>query len=134
MLLRAVEAVLRGRDKEWPETGLALWEDVLAGRAVDLLANLRVARLWVWSVAVQVRPATADRWSDLVRVFGRRGEDPSWCWCQRFLGSATRGSGIRHRTSLRRICDAAGISRFQVFELEWGGRRRLFLRLNKPRS
>jgi hypothetical protein len=47
MLLRAVEAVLRGRDKEWPETGLALWEDLLAGRAVDLLANLRVARLWV---------------------------------------------------------------------------------------
>lgn len=36
-------------------------------------------------MAVQVRPATADRWGDLVRVFGRRGEDPSWCWCQRFL-------------------------------------------------
>ncbi len=38
---------------------------------------------------VQVRPATPDRWSDLVRVFGRRGEDPSWCWCRLFLGSAT---------------------------------------------
>ena len=41
---------------------------------------------------VQVRPATADRWSDLVRVFGRRGEDPSWCWCQLFLGSSTSDS------------------------------------------
>ena len=32
-----------------------------------------------------MRPATADRWDDLVTVFGRRGEDPSWCWCQIFL-------------------------------------------------
>jgi GNAT superfamily N-acetyltransferase len=34
---------------------------------------------------IDVRPVTADRWSDLVTVFGRRGEDPSWCWCQLFL-------------------------------------------------
>jgi GNAT superfamily N-acetyltransferase len=39
-------------------------------------------------MSIQVRPATPDRWSDLVRVFGRRGEDPSWCWCRRFLRSA----------------------------------------------
>src|SRR5258708_18344539 len=38
-------------------------------------------------MSVQVQPATADRWSDLVRVFGRRGEDPSWCWCRLFLRS-----------------------------------------------
>lgn len=38
---------------------------------------------------IDIRPATADRWSDLVAVFGRRGEDPSWCWCQLFLRSAT---------------------------------------------
>jgi GNAT superfamily N-acetyltransferase len=37
---------------------------------------------------IDVRPATADRWSDLIAVFGRRGEDPSWCWCQLFLRSA----------------------------------------------
>jgi len=43
---------------------------------------------------VQVRPATADRWSDLVRVFGQRGEDPSWCWCRLFLGSATSESAV----------------------------------------
>lgn len=36
---------------------------------------------------IQVQPATADRWSDLVAVFGRRGEDPSWDWCQLFLRS-----------------------------------------------
>ena len=47
-------------------------------------------------MSVQVRPATADRWSDLVRVFGRRGQDPSWCWCQLFLrqpGHAASASG-----------------------------------------
>jgi GNAT superfamily N-acetyltransferase len=41
-------------------------------------------------VAVQVQPATAQRWADVVKVFGRRGEDPSWCWCQLFLRSRTR--------------------------------------------
>jgi GNAT superfamily N-acetyltransferase len=40
-------------------------------------------------MSVQVRPATPDRWSDLVTVFGRRGEDPSWCWCRRLLRPAT---------------------------------------------
>jgi len=46
-------------------------------------------------VSIEVRPATADRWSDLVKVFGRRGEDPSWCWCQLFLHSgATRSSAL----------------------------------------
>jgi GNAT superfamily N-acetyltransferase len=38
-------------------------------------------------MVIDVRPVTADRWSDLARMFGRRGEDPSWCWCQRFLRS-----------------------------------------------
>ncbi len=41
----------------------------------------------VGAVAIEVRPATVDRWRDLVTVFGRRGEDPSWCWCQLFLRS-----------------------------------------------
>ncbi len=40
-------------------------------------------------MSVQVCAATADRWNDLVTVFGRRGEDPSWCWCRRFLRSPT---------------------------------------------
>jgi len=41
------------------------------------------------SVSIQVRPATTDRWDDLVTVFGRRGQDPCWCWCRLFLNSAT---------------------------------------------
>ena len=38
-------------------------------------------------MCIQVRAATADRWGDLVAVFGRRGEDPSWEWCQLFVKS-----------------------------------------------
>ena len=43
-------------------------------------------------MSVQVKPATADRWDDLVTVFGRRGNDPSWCWCRLFLSSGTDAS------------------------------------------
>lgn len=43
-------------------------------------------------MSVQVQPATADRWDDLVTVFGRRGNDPSWCWCRLFLSSGTDAS------------------------------------------
>jgi GNAT superfamily N-acetyltransferase len=38
-------------------------------------------------MSLHVQPITAERWDDLVTVFGRRGENPSWCWCQRFLDS-----------------------------------------------
>lgn len=42
---------------------------------------------------IDVRPATADRWGDLVTAFGRRGADPSWCWCQLFLRPAPSTPG-----------------------------------------
>lgn len=50
---------------------------------------------------VSIAPATADRWTDLVTVFGTRG-DPSWCWCQFFLttGDGYRESADRNRADL----------------------------------
>lgn len=39
-------------------------------------------------MCIQVRPAAADRWSDVVTAFGRRGDDPWWCWCRLFLRPA----------------------------------------------
>jgi methyltransferase family protein len=33
--------------------------------------------------------------------------------------------------SFERICSRAGVQRFQVFERDWAGRQRLFLRLDK---
>jgi SAM-dependent methyltransferase len=41
---------------------------------------------------------------------------------------------VHDERSLRRLCEAAGVSGFHVFERDWGGRQRLFLRLDKPRS
>ena len=57
-------------------------------------------------------PATADRWNDLVTAFGRRGDYPSWCWCQLFLcsgaqESSTLGPGPNNRELLQQeILDA----------------------------
>ncbi|MPZ63888.1 MAG: GNAT family N-acetyltransferase [Propionibacteriales bacterium] len=63
---------------------------------------------------VQVRPASPDRWSDLVQVFGRRGEDPSWCWCRLFVDSATGESGAseprpNNRDAMRREITHAAV-------------------------
>jgi GNAT superfamily N-acetyltransferase len=46
----------------------------------------------VVTVSLDVHPATPDRWDDLVTVFGSRGDDPSWCWCQLFLRSGAVGA------------------------------------------
>ena len=34
---------------------------------------------------LEVRPLTLSRWDDIATVFGRRGNDPAWDWCRRFL-------------------------------------------------
>lgn len=49
---------------------------------------------------MEVRPATPEHWDDVFRVFGRRGDDPSWCWCHRFL--APDDGGLDNREALRR--------------------------------
>src|SRR4051812_49240641 len=62
---------------------------------------------------IEVYPVTAERWDDVVEVFGRRGQDPSWCWCQRFLRSpvatpATPANRPDNRGALRdEITEAA---------------------------
>jgi GNAT superfamily N-acetyltransferase len=63
-------------------------------------------------VSIQVQPATADRWNDVVAVFGRRGDDPAWDWCQLFLRSdpATTAAAEPpedNREALRREITAA---------------------------
>lgn len=57
---------------------------------------------------VQVQPATAARWDDLVTVFGRRGANPSWCWCQLFLGSSG-GARQDNRLALRQEITHAAV-------------------------
>ncbi|HUG83224.1 MAG TPA: GNAT family N-acetyltransferase [Euzebya sp.] len=41
---------------------------------------------------IHVVPATADRWADIVAVFGTRG-DPARCWCQWFFDGSQIGFG-----------------------------------------
>src|ERR1700712_5061157 len=44
---------------------------------------------------IVIRPATPQRWDDVVAVFGRRGDDSSWCWCRTLLtpGPPQEGTG-----------------------------------------
>lgn len=65
-------------------------------------------------MSIQVHPATPDRWNDLVTVFGRRGEDPSWCWCRLFLRSTTYESAesdsrLDNRDALRQEITHAAV-------------------------
>lgn len=52
--------------------------------------------------SLTVEPVTAERWEDVVAVFGTRG-DPSWCWCQYFLttGRDDAHSAEENRGALR---------------------------------
>jgi SAM-dependent methyltransferase len=61
----------------------------------------------------------------------RRGQEHRIAWM--YVEGILRPHYAHDARSLRRACDAAGVSAFQVFEDEWAGRRRLFLRLDKPR-
>lgn len=65
-------------------------------------------------MSVRVRPATGQRWDDIVSVFGRRGDDPSWCWCRLFLHPAAResaaaGPGQDNRDALRQEVAGAAV-------------------------
>lgn len=57
---------------------------------------------------VRVQPATAERWSDVEAVMGKRG-DPAWCWCQYFRAATPKdrlASRERNRAALRvQVCD-----------------------------
>ena len=57
-------------------------------------------------MTIDVAPSTAARWDDVVSAFGRRGADPSWCWCRRFLD----GSGaVDNRAALRLEVSTASV-------------------------
>lgn len=60
---------------------------------------------------MRVVPATAGRWGDLVEIFGQRGEDPGWCWCQRLLHPASEGHvpGRDNRAAMQAEIAGAGV-------------------------
>jgi GNAT superfamily N-acetyltransferase len=52
-------------------------------------------------VNVEAVPATPERWDDVVVAFGRRGDNPGWCWCQRLLEARDVDDSASNRESLR---------------------------------
>lgn len=42
----------------------------------------------------EIRPVTVREWDDVAAVFGRRGNDPAWCWCRRFLEPPPEQAGV----------------------------------------
>jgi len=61
-----------------------------------LARRLRVGQCG--SMNIETSPTTPELWDDVVSAFGRRGADPSWCWCQRFLEGSDAAD---NRTALR---------------------------------
>jgi GNAT superfamily N-acetyltransferase len=61
------------------------------------------------AVTATILPATPERWDDVVAVFGRRGDDPGWCWCRRFLDPSDGRNEMDNRASLRREIDTAAV-------------------------
>ena len=56
-----------------------------------------------------ILPASPQRWDDVVAVFGRRGDDPGWCWCRRFLDPSQGTDASDNRASLRREITTAEV-------------------------
>ena len=59
---------------------------------------------------IRTTAATPDRWSDVVRAFGRPDDDASWCWCQRFLDPPPdRGARSDNRALLQREIESTSV-------------------------
>lgn len=62
-------------------------------------------------MTIVTAPATSSRWDDVVTAFGRRGEDPTWCWCRRFLDPpATADNPADNRDALRGEISTAAVA------------------------
>lgn len=61
-------------------------------------------------VTIRVAPVTEARWDDVVSVFGRRGDDPSWCWCRRFLEQPCDVNPADNRQALRQEISTASVA------------------------
>ena len=65
-----------------------------------------------------------------IRSGARRGPDHRIAWT--LVEGILNPHYVHDERSFRRICEAAGVAPFEVYERDWGGRQRQFLRLEKP--
>ena len=62
-------------------------------------------------VTITTNPGTAARWTDVVSAFGRRGDDPAWCWCRRFLDRPDdAGAAVDNRLALQHEITTAAVA------------------------
>jgi len=61
-------------------------------------------------MVIHTLPASQERWDDIVAVFGRRGSDPGWCWCQRFMEPVLDGVALTsNRDALQCEVESASV-------------------------
>ncbi len=61
-------------------------------------------------MTIRTASSIPARWDDVVTTFGRRGDDPAWCWCQRFLDRPLDDKvGADNREALHREISTASI-------------------------
>ena len=85
-------------------------------RRVDEIGLRRREADWCWrwafgsgnvgAVTVEIAPSSPALWDDVVSAFGRRGADPSWCWCRRFLDGS---EAVDNRAALQLEVSTASI-------------------------
>lgn len=61
-----------------------------------------------------IRPVASSRWDDVAAVFGRRGRDPAWCWCRRFLDPPPEQTGLPRESRDNRATLRAEITAAEV--------------------
>jgi GNAT superfamily N-acetyltransferase len=61
-------------------------------------------------VTITTERGTADRWVDVVSAFGRRGDDPAWCWCRRFLDRPDDAGTADNRLALQHEITTAAVA------------------------
>lgn len=111
----------------WSAFNELLGEDAQTRAICEMWRVLRSGGVGVIEGRPYTEPSEAD-----IESGARRGPEHRVEWG---LVEGILNPHYRHdERSFRRICDAAGVERLQVFERDWGGRQRLFLRLDKPSS
>ena len=105
----AVDQKLVGPDAEIRDGAeLALLPPVSGGAPARRVAGSRAATSRRAGARFSVAPATAERWSDLERLFGGRGACAG-CWCQwpRIRGKAFKdGAGAVNKRRLRKLVES----------------------------
>lgn len=60
-------------------------------------------------VTIRTTQATSQRWDDVAIAFGRRDDDPNWCWCRRFFEQPAGAVPPDNRAALHHEITSASV-------------------------